>query len=345
MLLVEMPAARPHHQRGRDRCERIPLPLGTGEGNGAPHRVPQVHLALEIVAPGRSVRVLEVCHVDPRARIERVDDHLPVHGACDLDPTVSQIGGNRRDGPGRFPHCTGLWEEVGKLAGVEAALALYAPCEQLLAARLARSRQCREEAARVGGQDTRKSWLEGRAHLESSHTPRRGSRHTVNVALGDGQFHRGGQRAGASRNATPTARAARPSRPLMSSAVWWGRSATTVHSRRGSRRESSNDLAPPLPAFPPDSSYCVRPRCSQTSCHVTSRGEPLQERNSVALLPQMCPPPAQLMSVGRSVPRREGGDKVTGRARYTDDLVVPGAWYGCTIRSTIARGRIRSISM
>ena len=51
------------------------------------------------------------------------------------------------------------------------------------------------------------------------------------------------------------------------------------------------------------------------------------------------------MSVGRSVPRREGGDKVTGRARYTDDLVVPGAWYGCTIRSTIARGRIRSISL
>ena len=59
----------------------------------------------------------------------------------------------------------------------------------------------------------------------------------------------------------------------------------------------------------------------------------------------MCPGPAQLTSVGRSVPRREGVDKVTGRARYTDDLVVPGAWYGCTIRSTIARGRIRSISM
>ncbi len=51
-------------------------------------------------------------------------------------------------------------------------------------------------------------------------------------------------------------------------------------------------------------------------------------------------PPA----VGRSVPRREGADKVTGRARYTDDLVFPGAWYGKTIRSTVARGRIREIS-
>jgi CO/xanthine dehydrogenase Mo-binding subunit len=48
--------------------------------------------------------------------------------------------------------------------------------------------------------------------------------------------------------------------------------------------------------------------------------------------------------VGRPVPRREGGDKVTGRARYTDDLAVPGAWYGKTIRSSIPRGRVRSIT-
>ncbi len=45
------------------------------------------------------------------------------------------------------------------------------------------------------------------------------------------------------------------------------------------------------------------------------------------------------------MPRREGGDKVTGRARYTDDIAVPGAWYGRTIRSTIACGTIRSISL
>ena len=50
-------------------------------------------------------------------------------------------------------------------------------------------------------------------------------------------------------------------------------------------------------------------------------------------------------AVGRSVPRRDGASKVTGEARYTDDLVVPGAWYGKTIRSTIARGTIRSIEL
>ncbi len=55
--------------------------------------------------------------------------------------------------------------------------------------------------------------------------------------------------------------------------------------------------------------------------------------------------PAPLTAVGRSVPRREGADKVTGRARYTDDIPAPGAWYGKTIRSTVARGRIRSITL
>src|SRR6266566_2696236 len=38
-------------------------------------------------------------------------------------------------------------------------------------------------------------------------------------------------------------------------------------------------------------------------------------------------------TVGQSVPRREGVAKVTGEARFTDDLVVPNAWYGKTIRS------------
>jgi len=50
-------------------------------------------------------------------------------------------------------------------------------------------------------------------------------------------------------------------------------------------------------------------------------------------------------TIGRSVPRREGAAKVTGAAGYTDDLVVPGAWYGKTIRSTVPRGRIRSITL
>src|SRR5216110_147137 len=60
--------------------------------------------------------------------------------------------------------------------------------------------------------------------------------------------------------------------------------------------------------------------------------------------PPLLPPPLA-PAVGRSVPRHEGVDKVTGRARYTDDIAVPGAWFGKTIRSTIPKGRIRSIAL
>jgi len=48
--------------------------------------------------------------------------------------------------------------------------------------------------------------------------------------------------------------------------------------------------------------------------------------------------------VGRPVPRKEGRDKVTGQARYVDDLSFPGMLHGVTLRSSCARGRIRGIS-
>ena len=47
--------------------------------------------------------------------------------------------------------------------------------------------------------------------------------------------------------------------------------------------------------------------------------------------------------VGRSVPRKEGRAKVTGQARYVDDLTLPGMLYGVTVRSPVARGVIRRI--
>jgi CO/xanthine dehydrogenase Mo-binding subunit len=47
--------------------------------------------------------------------------------------------------------------------------------------------------------------------------------------------------------------------------------------------------------------------------------------------------------IGKSVPRKEGREKVTGRARYVDDLSFPGMIYGVTVRSAVPRGRIRGI--
>ncbi len=48
--------------------------------------------------------------------------------------------------------------------------------------------------------------------------------------------------------------------------------------------------------------------------------------------------------IGTSVPRVEGRDKVTGQARYVDDMVLPGMIYGATVRSGIPRGKIKKIS-
>src|SRR6266545_3871036 len=48
-------------------------------------------------------------------------------------------------------------------------------------------------------------------------------------------------------------------------------------------------------------------------------------------------------AVGRRVRRKEGLAKVTGAARYVDDLSFPGMLHGATVRSTISRGEILSI--
>jgi CO/xanthine dehydrogenase Mo-binding subunit len=49
-------------------------------------------------------------------------------------------------------------------------------------------------------------------------------------------------------------------------------------------------------------------------------------------------------SIGKSVPRKEGRDKVTGAARYIDDMTLPGMLYGAAVRSQIPRGKIQKIS-
>ncbi len=52
---------------------------------------------------------------------------------------------------------------------------------------------------------------------------------------------------------------------------------------------------------------------------------------------------AKTRIVGAPVPRKEGVDKLLGRARYVDDIQREGMWYGATVRSTNPRALIRSI--
>src|ERR1700730_17300839 len=54
--------------------------------------------------------------------------------------------------------------------------------------------------------------------------------------------------------------------------------------------------------------------------------------------------PVMLKAVGRNVLRKEGRDKVSGSARYIDDLSFPKLLHARTIRSTVPAGEIAGIS-
>lgn len=53
---------------------------------------------------------------------------------------------------------------------------------------------------------------------------------------------------------------------------------------------------------------------------------------------------AHAVSVGHNVLRQEGREKLTGEARYVDDLSYPGMLYGKTIRSTLPHALIKYIN-
>lgn len=59
--------------------------------------------------------------------------------------------------------------------------------------------------------------------------------------------------------------------------------------------------------------------------------------------PPAWPTNAELRVVGKDVPRMDALDKVTGRARYTFDVQLPGMLYARTLNSTVPHARIKSI--
>ena len=56
-----------------------------------------------------------------------------------------------------------------------------------------------------------------------------------------------------------------------------------------------------------------------------------------------CPPNDQLAVIGKRMPRVDALQKVTGQAKYTFDVQLDGMLYGCTVSSTVAHARIKSI--
>src|SRR5882724_11370598 len=61
------------------------------------------------------------------------------------------------------------------------------------------------------------------------------------------------------------------------------------------------------------------------------------------------PPPlaenASLTWIGKPIPRLDAVQKVTGRARYTFDVQLPGMLWGCRVASPWAHARVKSIDI
>jgi hypothetical protein len=101
VLFVQVPAARPHHDRRQRviRIERVGLALFRGEVDRPVQRVLKVELALDHVGPQRRIGVLEVGQPDIRAGIKRVYRHFLVGRPGDLHPPVDETRRRCRDPP------------------------------------------------------------------------------------------------------------------------------------------------------------------------------------------------------------------------------------------------------
>src|SRR6185312_5547887 len=154
VAFFEMPAARPDEEDGGVVDERIVLVRGrVVVGDGAADGVDEVELAVQEILPGGRCGVFEVGHEDARAGVERVDDHLAVDRAGDLDAAILKICGDGRDGPRSLADLAGRGEEVGAFASVDTGLACYACAEELLAARVELAMKRDDEGEGFGGED------------------------------------------------------------------------------------------------------------------------------------------------------------------------------------------------
>ena len=153
MLLVEMPAARPHEQR-RDLCvQPILFAVRVREADRASDGVAQIDLALHDVVPRRRERVLAIRHEHFRAGVERVDDHLAVGWSGDLDATILQIRRDRGDAPLPIANLLRLRQEVGQLSGVDLTLTFCTGREQLSHPIAVAARQIGDELERRRRED------------------------------------------------------------------------------------------------------------------------------------------------------------------------------------------------
>jgi len=92
VLLGQVPAARADHQHRGVIAHRIMLATrGIGVVEPSAPIVPQVHLPLDELIPGRRCRILEIGHEDLGAAVQRIDHHLRVGWPGNLNAAVEQV--------------------------------------------------------------------------------------------------------------------------------------------------------------------------------------------------------------------------------------------------------------
>ena len=152
MLLVQVPAARTHLQRGDLVVELVRLAVLLQRERAADGGL-QVDLALDLVVPAGRIRIFEVGHVAVRARVERVDDHLGIDRAGDFHAAAVQCLRDRGNLPVAFTHGLRFRQEIRALAGVQALGTLDTGSQQLFAARLKGTVQLGNQRQCFGGQN------------------------------------------------------------------------------------------------------------------------------------------------------------------------------------------------
>ncbi len=155
MLLDEVPAARPHHDRRRlGRGDAVLLALGARVLEVAAQEVAQRQLPLDDVRPGGARGVLLVGEPHLRARVQRVDRHLAVGRTGDLDAAVLEARPRAGDAPRRVvADPLGLGQELRVAAVRRVDPRLQAHREQFVPGVREAVVQLGEERERLGRQD------------------------------------------------------------------------------------------------------------------------------------------------------------------------------------------------
>ena len=153
MLFVQVPSARPHHQRRQLGAQLILLSFRTLVPDRSTNRVPQILLSFNIVAPGRRIRVLEIRHENIGARVQRVDDHLAIDRSGNFHAAIQQVLRNRRHLPLALANFGRLRQKIRELAVIDFLLHGSPPRQQFLPPRFESSRQFRQECLRFRGKN------------------------------------------------------------------------------------------------------------------------------------------------------------------------------------------------